>query len=114
MSVVSCPLPLVGADNNRPLTVSRLSALKDKLHLDCGVERERVDADRSADVFSGVAQKLDQELTGPVGNLGLLGEARVGTHECADPRDAGDLVDRAFDRFYRGQGVNYALAGGEL
>src|SRR3954469_14256443 len=58
-----------------------------ELDLDRGVEGERVDADGGADVLAGIAEELEEEHAGPVGDLGLVGEGRVAGDERADAED---------------------------
>src|SRR5258705_11862463 len=95
------------------LTGGRLGLFdyKDELNFDRRVERERVDADGGADVLAGVAEQLEQELAGAVGDLWLGGEVRVAGNERADAEDPAHLAER----HYGGDGcdgVDHALAVG--
>ena len=65
-------------------------------------------------MLAALAEDLEEEFAGAVGDLGLGGEGGVGVDECADAKAAGEFVDRALDSFDGAQGVDYALAGGEF
>src|SRR4051812_42373893 len=79
-----------------------------ELHLDCRVEGERVDADGGADVLAGVAEELEEEFAGAVGDLRLGGKGRIAGDERPDAEDAGELVE-GDDRGGGGEAVDDAL-----
>src|SRR3954452_7199992 len=70
--------------DERGESATELSRLEDDLDLDGRVARQGVHADGGAGVLAGVAEQLLQELAGGVGDLGLIGEARLAVHERAD------------------------------
>src|SRR5689334_7364784 len=63
---------------------------------------------------SSIAEKFDQEFTGPVRDGGLFGEADVAADERADANHAGELVERAGQRSNSRQRVDRALPRAEL
>src|SRR5712691_13315990 len=68
----------------------------DQLDLDAGAERYLRHTERAAGVGSAVAEDLDQQLRGPVGDQMLLGEGRRAVdqhHELDDPRDSVEVAD---------------------
>src|SRR5688572_3046608 len=89
----------------------RSPQLEDELDFHGRVQRERVHAYRGPGVFPGLAEELQQELAGAVGDLRLLGEVGVGADERPDPHHARQPAQVGLDRPDRRQRVDHALPG---
>ena len=66
--------------------------------LNCRVQRKRINPDGGTRVFSAVTKKFQQQFTGAVGDLRLLGEAGIGINERSDSHHAFQAVQISFNR----------------
>src|SRR4051812_38188111 len=83
---------------------------EEELDLHGSVERQGVCANCRSRVATGVAEQFDQEFAGAIGDTGLGGEVRVAGDERANPGDASDLVDPAWQSVHGGERVDHTLS----